>query len=317
MTAYSVLSNVYEKKIPDDIIRMIIDYVIKPNNTEYFALCIKTACLGMTLAMKGGNYEREWYLRSIKGKKNDERKWIMAYSHDKQYNENETHTLSYIEKVEKSQTLFGFEKLILIQRFHKVKKAYQIKKDMSGGKIYNIPLVLRRGRERIIYKDCGFDVKKTLDNNNVDLDTQQLHSHLMKQILRKGNMKRATEMIKFKYENPDRDIDAQDDYVYVKETEKMVVYEKERGDGKQKRKRKSNIYDFFVKDTHKDTKKEERELKYMCRNINGFADSKYAFIIINENFDYNDSDIRCRLGKINPYHNAWHDNFGQDKYGKN
>ena len=306
MTAYSVLSNVYEKKIPDDIIRMIIDYVIKPNNTEYFALCIKTACLGMTLAMKGHNYEREWYLRSIKGKKNDERMWIMNYLHDKQDNENETHTLSYLEKVEKSQTLFGFEKLVLIKKYYQAKKAFEIKKDM--GYHGSTPLLLRRGRERLIYEGCCFDVKKTLENNNLDYNTQQLHSHLMKQILRKGNMKRAIETIKLKYENPDKDVELQDKYNYVKETAKMVVYED--FERQQTRKKKSNIYDFFVKDTHKDTKKEEKELKYACRNINGFV-KDYAFIIINKDFNYDDSDIMCHLGKINPYHNAWHDNFGQ------
>ena len=122
MTAFSTLLNVYEKKIPSDIINMITDYVIEPNDKEYFALCIKTACLDMTLAMSKHNYERAYYLKSIKDKKNDERMLIMSSLSEYQENDHRTHTLSYLEKVEKSKTLFGFEKLVLTKKFNKIKK---------------------------------------------------------------------------------------------------------------------------------------------------------------------------------------------------
>lgn len=304
MTAFSTLSNVYEKKIPSDIINMIMDYVITPNDKEYFALCIKTACLGMTLAMSKHNYERAYYLKIIKHKKNDERMWIMSSLREYQENDHRTHTLSYLEKVEKSTTLFGFEKLVLTKKFNKIKKEYEIKKDMG----YDVcGSVLRSCKERIIYKFCGFDVLKTLENNNVDYNTQQLHAHLIKNMIRKNNMRNAINMIKFKYENLDKDIDLKEKYNYVKETAKMVVFED--FDKKQTRKKKSNIYDFYMWQYCEDTKKEEEELKYMCRKINGFADSKYTFIIINDDFDYDDEDIRFVLKKIE--NNAWIDNCGQ------
>lgn len=310
MTPQAILLNVHKKQIPRDIVDMILDYVITPNDKECFTLCIKKwVDKYNSLRYTGFNYA-EWYAFKQLNKKSTDKERTTIYNsftYGRHYNKEKTRSLSYLERVNQSRKLYRFEKLILTQRYNKIKKDYEIKKEM-GHKLVK-PNILELVGKRIMLNTPYFDVEKTLTNNNIDLDTQYKQKELIAMLNRKHNMKRAIETIKLKYENLDKDVELQDKYNYVKETEKMVVYED--FDRKQTRKKKSNIYDFYVKDTKKDTQKEEKELKYACRNINGFADSRYSFIIINENFDYD--DFRCVLSRINPYHNAWHDNFGQTK----
>lgn len=326
MTPQAILLNVHKKQIPRDIVNMILDYVITPNDKECFTLCIKDWCYGFNrLPYPGIAYAKWFAARQIKKRETDRERTSIYHTLDYGVGRNKerTHILSYIDRVNQSSDLYGFEKTILIQRYNKIKKDYEMKKEM--GHQFVMPEILKLVRKRIILNTYCVDVKKTLNNNNIDLDTQYKQQELIGMLNRKHNMKRASETIKLKYKDPDSFETFKKPvfklleknniiYSFVKETAKMVVYELEKGDGKLVRKKKSNIYDWYVKNTHKDTKKEEEELKYVCRKINGFDNKVYKdFTIINKHFDYNDYDIKWVLTKINPYHNAWHDNFGQTK----
>ena len=313
MTPQAILMNAHNKQIPCDIINMILDYVITPNDKECFTLCVKDWCVGFNRWTTGLNYAK-WYdaLRLNKRKTDGKRTTIYnSFLYGRFYNKEKTHNLSYIERVNQSSELYGFEKIILIQRYNKIKKNYEMKKAM-GHKL-PMPDILLLNGNRILIGDNRI-VKKVLTNNNIDLDTQFKHLELIRLLKRKHNIKRAILTIMLKYDDPDSFKRPQKPVFtlyqkqhimtsFVKETEKMVVFENEKGDGKPVRKKKSNIYDWYVRSSHKDTKKEEEELKYVCRKINGFDDKEYnCFTIINENFDYNDNDIKWALYQIKmPY----------------
>lgn len=311
MTPQAILLNVHKKQIPRDIVNMILDYVITPNDKECFTLCIKNWSVEFNRMNSIGYNYANWYSARQKHIKLTYKERTSIYNsllYGDGRNKENTHTLSYIERVNQSSKLYGFEKLILIQRYNKIKKDYEIKKEM-GHKLI-MPDILKLVRKRLNLGINLVDVKKTLNNNNIDLDTQYKQQELIAMLNRKHNMKRAIETIKLKYEDPDSFktykkpifiLLEKNNIInsFVKETEKMVVYELEKGDGKLIKKKKMNIYDWYVKNTHKDTKKEEKELKYVCRKINGFYDKEYKdFFIINENFDYNDTDIKWVLARI-------------------